>query len=490
MNTGFASQVGSAFVWKIIQFAAIKIIFLARTLVLARLLVPADFGLLAVAMIAVDFLMTITDFGMIPALVQHAHADEAHYHAAWTINLTRALLISVSVFVAAPLIASLFNEPRSVDLIRVLALRPALDSFASIKLAQLTRNLHFQALTINRLAETLTNTILAIMLAPFLGVWALIIGTLGGQVAHVISSYVLAPYRPRLSFEPDIVRPLVSFGQWVFLGKFAAVIASSVLQVIIARKLGAHELGIYFLAAKLAFIPAEVTTEVVGSVAFPMFARLQGDLQRAAHIFRTTLLGILILIMPISLLMIILAPSLVKDILGANWEGTVPLIRVFGLVTIIGLLGDVIVPLLNGMGQPRRVAIMDWVQSSLLIVFMWTLIDLFGAVGAALAWLPSVFISQFIGIYSLRQQLPRPFATLHTPLFVLLIGLIVFAGVILTVDSLINGIPGIVFSTLIGLLTLGMIMNFFDQRCNLGLVRNFMITFPQMAQIIRMLRLQ
>ena len=137
MNDKPLQQAGSALTWRAVQFAGTKVIYFFRLLILARLLVPDDFGLLAIAVTAVGFFVSVTDFGMIPALVQGREVDEDWYDTAWTIGVARALGISAIIMLFAPLIAGIFAEPRSVDVIRVLALGPLLDALASIKVASL-----------------------------------------------------------------------------------------------------------------------------------------------------------------------------------------------------------------------------------------------------------------------------------------------------------------------------------------------------------------
>jgi O-antigen/teichoic acid export membrane protein len=361
MSSQLGQQAGSAIIWKSIQLAVVKGIFLARTLILARLLVPEDFGLLAISLVAVDFLMSVTNLGMIPALVQRRELDERHFNTAWTIGLGRAVLIAGLVFLAAPVVATLFAEPRATDLIRVVALRPVLEAAASIKVAELTRNLRFRALTFVYLPEALINTIVSIVLAPFFGVWALIAGALAGVTAQAIASYVLAPHRPRLVLDSAAARPLIRFGRWIFVAGLIAVAGRSMLQLVISRKLGAAELGLYFLAAKLAFIPAEISSEVIGAVAFPLYSRLQANARQAAKAFRAILVVMWASLLPICALIIVLAPSLVENILGPRWEATVPLIRLLALVNVVGLLGETVVPIFKGMGQPSRLAILELV---------------------------------------------------------------------------------------------------------------------------------
>ena len=115
MDGSFARRAGDALIWKAIQLASTKGIFFVRTLILARLLAPADFGLFAIAVSAVGFFMTTTELGMVPALVQRPEAEETHYDGAWTVGMVRALGVSAVLVVAAPVIAHLFAEPRAGD---------------------------------------------------------------------------------------------------------------------------------------------------------------------------------------------------------------------------------------------------------------------------------------------------------------------------------------------------------------------------------------
>jgi lipopolysaccharide exporter len=318
LSNQLGRQAGSAMVWKSIQMIGVKAIFLIRTLVLARLLLPEDFGLLAISMIAVDFLLSITNLGLVPALVQRREATEQQYNVAWTLGVGRALLIGAVVFLAAPLIAMLFAEPRATDLIRAMAVRPLLEAAVSIKVAALQRDLRFRRLTFIYLPEAVVNTAVSISLAPFFGVWALIAGSLAGPVTQIVASYILAPHRPQPGLDLTAMRPLIQFGRWIFLMGLVVVLGSSALQLVISRNLGTTELGLYFLAAKLAFIPAEISAEVVGAVAFPLYARLQGQVAKLVAAFRAILIGMVALLLPLCLLLIALTPALVEKRVGAT----------------------------------------------------------------------------------------------------------------------------------------------------------------------------
>lgn len=470
--------------WKAFQLGGVKVVFLARTLILARLLVPDDFGLLAISLIAVNFLTSVTNLGMVPALVQHHDPDERQYNTAWSIGVMRAFLIAVVVIVAAPFLADIFDEPRAAILIRVMALRPVLNATASIKVAELTRELRFKNLTFLYLPEALANTIVSIVLAPFFGVWALVAGTLAGPLAYVFISYLVAPHRPRFALDSSAARPLIRFGRWIFLIGIIAVSGSSIIQAVISRRLGTVELGLYFLAANLAFIPAEISAEVVGAVAFPLYSRLKAETRQVDRAFRAIFTTVSALLFPICALIIALAPALVDSVLGSRWEGTVPLIQLLALVNVLGLFGDSVAPLLKGLGQPYKLVVIELLQSTLLVGLIWGLTGRYGVLGAPLAWLAAVGSSQFISALFLRQVLPRPFSGLGRPLLTILTVCAMGGFLAWSATNLIPGLPGFIAGASLGPLSIGLALLILDRNFELGLIRDLSLAFPQVATLV------
>ena len=131
-NPSLAERAGSAVLWRGFGLGAEKIIFLLRLLVLARLVAPAEFGLVAIGMTATAFMARITDFGLVPALVQNPSGKKSHLDTAWTISVLRGCGITIVLFIAAPYIAALFDEPGATNIIRALVLATLVNAAASI----------------------------------------------------------------------------------------------------------------------------------------------------------------------------------------------------------------------------------------------------------------------------------------------------------------------------------------------------------------------
>jgi lipopolysaccharide exporter len=481
---------GKALIWQSLQMGGVKAVFMIRLLVLARLLTPSDFGLVAIAVTALNFLLNVTNFGMIPALVQANKPDESSYDVAWTINFTRSFIVSVLIFAAAPIVAGIFAEPRAIPIIQILALNPIIESMTSIKVAALNRNLRFRPLAILKIVEALVNAVLAISLATRFGVWGLVAGMLGGTIAVVVTSYIIAPYRPRLLFDRQLMKPLVNFGRWILYTSVIAIAGSFVLRMVISRQLGAAELGIYFLAAQLAFLPSEVASEVVGTVAFPLFARLQTNMKQAARAFQAIIIGMAALLIPVCALIIVLSPVLVQTVLGPKWAGTEPVIQVLALVTMIGLLSDATIPLLKGLGQPYRITQVEFLQTTAIIALVWLLTTRFGLIGAAFAWIPATILVQILCIYFIKNIFHGDIGNIKKPLFAVLVATIVGSFAAALIIMKVPNFLGLVIAGTTAVLVIGLLLWATDRRYSLGLVENIVMVFPQLAPLLKTLILK
>lgn len=478
-------QAGSAVFWKGVQLGGVKAIFLIRILILARLLAPEDFGLMAVSLVAIDFLMSVTDFGMVPALIQHAHPSDRHYHSAWTIGVIRALGITAVVFLAAPAVAGFLTEPRAAALIRALAFRPLVLALASVKLVELHRNLRLRPLAFVELADALLNTVAAVVLAPYLGVWALVFGVLLGAGARVVVSFLLAPYRPRILISAVATRPLIRYGRWIFLNGLVAVAGSAVLRVVISRQLGVAELGLYFLASRLAFLPIDAASDILGGVTFPLYARFQSQTERLRQIFQSALKGTSLVLFPACTLLIVLAPSFVNNVLGPRWQGTVDLIRLLGCINLIGLFGELVVPVLKGCGQPQRVMVLEGLQSAVLIILVWGLTHFFGLVGAASAWIPAIASSQIVSTIFIRRLIPHPCAGIGGAISAIAACSVLGGVAAFGVDRLIPGLVGLVVAALLGGGVSFLVLWFFDRKSKSSLLRDATLAFPMISRLPR-----
>jgi len=485
LDKSLGRQTANALTWKFLDLVGVKAIFLIRLLVLARLLSPEDFGLLAIGLTTITLLMTLSDFGIVPALIQKPDVSEQDYHCGWTMGLSRALLVTLVLLLCAPWIAGFFGDVRAAPIIQVLALGVVLDALASIKIAGLNRELNFRSLTAMHLANAIASTGVAVALAPVYGVWALVAGSLAGSFTTAVFSYIIAPYQPRLSWTRSAVSGLLDFGRWIFLTGLIVMIANAGLRAVISRELGVAELGIFFLSLRLAFLPYEAIVGIVDAVAFPLYARLQGNPGQAREVFNATLLGMATLLIPASLLLVAITPGLIEHILGENWSGTATAIRILAISGIIGLAGDAIVPLLKGFGKPSRVTSLEILQSGLSLALVWLLVGHFGLLGAVLAMLLAVTVTQPLCIVYTRTLLERPYAGLWRPLAAVSIASLASAALAAWLDDSIPGIGGFALAATTGTAVASGSLLAADRYLGLGIAYTLGRHFPLVSRFLR-----
>jgi O-antigen/teichoic acid export membrane protein len=461
-NQHLTARAGHAVRWRTAHLVGVNVIFLLRIVVLARILQPEAFGLLAIAMVPIGVLLQATEFGMVPALVHTEAPGQRHYDVAWTIGLTRGVMTAAFVLLAAPWVASMAREPRAAEITAVLALHPLLFAASSIRLADLQRRLDFRPLALLHLGEAIANTVVSIALAPSMGVWALVAGTLAGSGGRLAISYFVAPHVPRLVFDSSAARALVRFGRWVFVTALLTTIGGATLQLIISRELGAAEVGVYYLGTRVTFLLMGNVIDVGTSVSFPIYARMQAAREDAARVA--------------------LAPSLVAEVLGAQWAGTESVIRVLAIVSILSLAGDVSQPLWNGMGQPWRTTLIEAVQLVLLISGAWYFTHELGVVGTALAWVPAILVTQLITVAFLPRVLPRPFDGLPGVGAGLLVSAAVGMALAIWIDARVDGLVGLLVASAAGTGVYIGLLSIADRKLGLGLAQSLLKVFPQLQR--------
>lgn len=485
MEGRLGQRAGRALVWKTVELGGSRLLGLVRTLILARLLVPDDFGLLAIGAVSLEVGISLTNFGMRQALIQRRAPTSREYDSAWTFELLRAVTVCAVLFVAAPLIAiHLFAEPRAIGIIRVIALTPVVSHLSSIREVDLHRALDVRPLVAIALSGAAAHMVVAIVLAPLVGVWALVLGLLAGTLVQTGVSYVVAPHVPRIMFDREAARPLFEFGRWVFVTAVLDVAGSAVLQAVVGRRLGAAELGLYFVARRLAFFPRQVVEALLGQVAFPLHAALQGDPVKGARAFRAAVSAMWILLAPLYAVVIALTPELVELLAGAKWVPASGVIRVLAVASLVSILADATVPLLQGRGRTRGVAGLRGVRSLVVVTTVWWLVGAHGVVGAALAWLAAETAAALWSAAPARRLLPRPYRGIPARLGAIGSAAAAGAGVALALHQLLPGTVGLLLSAAAGPAAAAALVWVVDRRLHLGLAEELEATFPRLAPVI------
>lgn len=325
---GRALASGSA--WMVGLRWAMRGLGLLSTFILARLLTPGDFGLVAMAMLVVELVEVFGQAGQQLALIRIPAPTRADYDSAWTLGILVALVVLLVLWAIAPPAAAYFHEPRAKNLIRLLALRPLLTSFDNIGVVAFRKDFRFSREFAFQLSQKLATIFVTIGVALWLrDERALVAGLLGGPAFGVAASYALHPYRPRPSLAR--VRGLLAFSGWMLLVNVAQYFHDKADEFVVGGVASATAMGAYSVAADAATAPTIEVVLPATRALFPVFARLGDD--RAA--LRAAYLDVFAAACLISVAcgagMALVAGDFVRVALGEKWLAAIPLVRLLAL---------------------------------------------------------------------------------------------------------------------------------------------------------------
>jgi PST family polysaccharide transporter len=295
---------------------------------LARLLTPQDFGLVACATLVVNFVAMLNELGLGAALIQRADLRPGHLNACFWSNVAAGLTLAVLVGGSASWVAGFFHSPATGPLLLALALGFPLMALAVVPKTLMEKELRFKELGLIDAGAAIANAVVAVgMAATGWGAWSLVAGTLVGYAVQLAALWPRAAWVPGLRFSREELRELFGFGLNVLGTRLVGYLNANIDYVVIGRTLGPAALGVYSLAYKLVTWPMLKVSHVVLRVMFPAFARIQHD-DEALRRHYTTLVGTLALVAyPLLAGLAVMAPEALPVVFGPRWDAAVDPVR-------------------------------------------------------------------------------------------------------------------------------------------------------------------
>lgn len=299
------------------------------TLVLARLLTPADYGVVALLTIFIAISGSLADAGFGDALVQKKDATDVDFNSVFYLSLLLSSLFYALLFFAAPFIARFYNQPILTPVLRVLALTLIFNSINSVQNAELKRKLLFDRSFKISLICIATTAILGVTLA-FLGYgpWAIVWSQVGGGIVGVVSRWFIIAWRPRLMFSWQAVRSLFKFGWKVTGVSLINTAYTNLYGLMIGKIYTPTDLALVNKGRNLPSIFMSAIDGTINAVAFPAMAQLQDDMGKVRHGMRKMLTCSTFLVFPLMTGLTICAPSVVFLMFGENWLPCVPYVQI------------------------------------------------------------------------------------------------------------------------------------------------------------------
>lgn len=397
-------EIAKGAAWMVLFRLLDRSIGIVSTAILARLLIPADFGLVAMAMSIIALIELATAFNFDVALIQKQDPQREHFDTAWTLNVLVAIGGAILTAAAAYPAASFYGDPRLAPVMFAIGGAWLVYGFENIGIVNFRRQMNFapefRLMAIKRLVSFAFTMAAAMMLRSY---WALVIGMAVGRMIGVVLSYLMHPYRPRPSLAR--ARELFSFSGWLLVNNIAAVIAGRVPHFFIGRAFGAQTLGAYTIASEIAALAHTELIAPINRAMFPGYSRLVGD----PPAFRKTCVdataSILLIVLPVSVGIAVLAAPFVRLLLGDQWGEAVPIIKVLAFAGAVSALTSNNMSVYFAMGRPHLATVLVVVRLLVLAAGIVALYQSWGVLGIAYAEFAAA-------VASMAVSLPILFATI------------------------------------------------------------------------------
>jgi O-antigen/teichoic acid export membrane protein len=382
-----------------------RLIGLVSMVILARLLAPADFGIIAMAMLVIGLVDVFLDLGVNIALIQRASLTQAHYDAAWTLRLGQTTLATLVVVLAAPLAALYFNDPRIAPVLRVMGFSLLITGLENIGVIQFQKEMRFGQDFRFEFTKRIVGFVATITAAWLMrSYWALVVGTLAGRGFGVLLSYWIHPMRPRLSMHS--ARDIFSVSQWTLVRGVGEFLDQNLHKWIVGGRVPATLMGSYSVADDVSFLPSSALLIPLNRVLFPAFVLAKENLKELKRIFLLAqglqaLVGI-----PASVGLILVAGDVVHVLLGDKWVIAIPFIQVLAVVRIIAAITSSGGYLLTALGKFRALAAFAWTRVSLFAFAAYLLFPQADAMGIAILRAAFVVIALALFAFWVRHALP------------------------------------------------------------------------------------
>jgi O-antigen/teichoic acid export membrane protein len=330
---------------------AIHVVRLVKVAVLARLLSPEDFGILALAIVLYVSLQAFTSLGTWNYLVQKDHINGEIIGNAWAFQILRGIFICALLAAAAPYYSQSVDEPRSLPVIYILALVPFLEGFINPSKFLAERELRFGRVSVFEFSNVMVQTVMSIVLAYTLrDVRALAWGMVAGMLLSLVISFAMFRKPPLPRINPVLFRELLSVGKHFFIVALGAFIMTQGDKLLVGKFLGGSMLGVYVIAFRLCDIPIQILKRVVSRIAFPAFSRMQSERSRLASAFENVFALELAVLLPVAIFVFLLADPLVMTIYGEKWREAIPVVRALCLFLLSAGIVHSIAPLVMAKG--------------------------------------------------------------------------------------------------------------------------------------------
>ncbi len=326
-------------VWTFLQQFSVQLINFVVQIAMARILLPSDYGLIAMLTIFIAVAQTLVDSGMTTSVIREKNIQPIDYSTVFITNLLISLSVYIIVFAIAPLVGAFYKQPILVDILRVYAISFVINAFVAVHLAKFTKELNFKKQFSYQVPSTLIGAAAGFAFAYHgYGVWSLVYMNIVQPVVYGLSLWIFSGWRPGLAFSKERFRHHFSFGYKLTLSGLLNTIYVNLYRIIIGKAFSPAQVGYFTQADNMRNLPVMQLSNVLNKVTYPLFAKIEDDVQlkKAYKMVMSLVLSISALLM---LGLLLVAKPLFLILLGEKWLPAVPYFQILCIASMMLPIG-------------------------------------------------------------------------------------------------------------------------------------------------------
>lgn len=328
-------QAISGVIWTFAQQFSVQLINFGVQIILARLLMPEMFGLIAMLTVFIAIGQTLMDGGMTTSIIRTKNPDQLDYSTVFVTNFIMSCVVYLFVFLSAPIIASFYDQPILENILKVYALTFVIRSLVAVHVAKLTKEMNFKLQMKLQVPSTIAGALIGIYLAfNGYGVWSLVWLNLTQTLVFTIQNWVFIKWRPSLLFDKRRFKYHFNFGYKMTLSGLLDTLYNNSYNIVIGKFFSPSIVGFYNQAETMRLFPVGQISTVMGKVTYPLFSNLKND-QQLRSAYRSTMKLVLFVVIPIMLILIVIAEEFFLFLFGIKWLPAVPYFQILAIASIV-----------------------------------------------------------------------------------------------------------------------------------------------------------
>jgi O-antigen/teichoic acid export membrane protein len=356
-------------VWTFTQQFGNQLIGFIVSLVLARILLPKEFGLVGMIAVVVAVGNSLIDGGLTKSLIREEDCDDADFSTVFFFNIVAGALIYGLAFIAAPIIAEFYEQPILNEIIRVYCITIVITSFSAVQLARLTKQMNFKIQAVIAIPAAVLGGVTGIWMAfNGFGVWSLVWSSIITSLISTLQMWWYSDWKPQWTFSRSSFKKHFNYGYKLTLSDLLNRIFNNIFLIVIGKYFSAAQVGFYTRAETMKQLPVNNISRALDKVTFPLFVSIQEDEVRLKRVYKKLMLMVVFVVSPVLIFLAVLAEPVFVFLFTAKWLPAVPYFQILCITGILFPLHSYNLSILNVKGRSDLFLKLEVVKKVIIVI--------------------------------------------------------------------------------------------------------------------------